>query len=332
VTRPPLLDVRDLTVVFATPHGPARAVDGVSLSVAAGETVAMVGESGCGKSVTASALVGLVEPPGRVTGGRIAIDGIEVPPTDEAAWTAVRGRRVGLVFQEPSSALTPVLTIGQHLREVVHAHADVGRDDAERLAIDALRLMGIDEPAQRLRQYPHELSGGLRQRVLLAMALLPAPALLVADEPTTALDVTVQADVLDRLQDARAARGMALLLITHDLGLVAAIAQRVLVMYAGQVVEEAPVDALFASPAHPYTAGLLAARPAAAPAGTRLTAIPGTVPSATAWPAGCRFAARCPHAWARCRDEAPTLRTVAPGHHARCHLVDEPGRRASAPP
>ncbi|MFN8876350.1 MAG: ABC transporter ATP-binding protein [Gemmatimonadota bacterium] len=327
----PLLEVRDLRVEFDTAAGPARAVDGVSFAIAAGETVALVGESGCGKSVTAAALLGLVDPPGTVRAGRITFEGRDCTTLDERAWTPIRGRRIGLVFQAPSSALTPVRSVGAHLVEAVRAHERVSVAEAERRALDALAMMGIDEPAMRLRQYPPELSGGLRQRVLLAMALLPGPALLVADEPTTALDVTVQADVLDRLREAQAGRGMALLLITHDLGVVATIARRVLVMYAGQLVEAAPVERLFAEPAHPYTAGLLAARPSAAPAGERLAAIPGTVPPATAWPTGCRFAARCPLAWERCRQEAPALLEVAPGHAARCHLVSEPARRGGGP-
>ena len=328
----PLLRVDDLRVRFATPEGEARAVDGVSFTVSAGEVVALVGESGCGKSVTAYALLGLVDPPGDVTGGRVFFEGRDLRALEEDSWPTVRGRRIGLVFQEPSSALTPVLTIGAQLIETVRAHADVSRDEARRRAIDALAAMGIDDAEARLAQYPHELSGGLRQRVLLAMALLPGPALLIADEPTTALDVTVQADVLDRLREAQAARGLAVLLITHDLGLVADVAQRVLVMYAGQVVESAPVQGLFAAPAHPYTAGLLAARPSVGRPDDRLSALGGSVPPATAWPAGCRFAARCPHAWARCRTDAPPLLEVSPGHEARCHLVSEPNRRSAGPP
>lgn len=326
---PPLLVVEDLHVVFDDARGTARAVDGISFSVARGETVAIVGESGCGKSVTALALLGLVEPPGRVSEGRLLLEGRPLHGLDEAGWTAIRGRRIGLVFQEPSSALTPVLTIGAQMREVAARHLGLRGAEARAHCAAMLGRLGITDPDARLDQYPHELSGGMRQRVVLALALLARPDLLIADEPTTALDVTVQAEVLGQLADVRARDGTAVLLITHDLGVVAEVADRVLVMYAGQIVESAPTAALFADPQHPYTAGLLAARPGLAVRGDALPAIPGTVPPATDWPAGCRFAPRCPHAWARCAQEAPALAALPDGRAARCHLVDEPARRAA---
>jgi oligopeptide/dipeptide ABC transporter ATP-binding protein len=330
-TDDPLLKVRDLRVAFDTPDGTARAVDGVSFDVARGETVGLVGESGSGKSVTAMALLRLIESPGEIhPDSRIAFEGDDLLALDEPALRKIRGRRIALVFQEPSSALTPVLTIGAQIAEVARAHEGVSRDVAWQRAVALLARTGVGDPESRARQYPHELSGGLRQRALIAAALMLDPALLIADEPTTALDVTVQAQILDLLRELQRATGMSVLLITHDLGVVAETCTRVLVMYAGQIVESGPVATVFAAPAHPYTAGLLAAMPRLDHDDDVLTAIPGTVPPATAWPVGCRFRERCAHAWDRCAIEAPALVTIGDGREVRCHLVDEPARRVGA--
>jgi peptide/nickel transport system ATP-binding protein len=326
---PPLLSVRDLRTVFATDAGPARAVDGVSFDVAAGETVGLVGESGCGKSVTALSILRLIDPPGRIeAGSRIEFDGTDLLSLDPASLRRIRGDRIAMVFQEPMTALNPVLTVGEQVAEVVRVHGDGSASEAWARAVEMLRLTGIPDPAERARQYPHQLSGGMRQRVMIAMALVMHPSLVIADEPTTALDVTVQAQILSLLTDLRAQFGTAMLLITHDLGVIAESAARVIVMYAGEIVEESLVDPLFAAPHHPYTQGLLAAVPRIADTGTRLAVIPGTVPPPNAWPTGCRFRERCPFAWSRCTAEHPPLYQIGPAHTSRCHLADEPTRRA----
>jgi oligopeptide/dipeptide ABC transporter ATP-binding protein len=319
--------VRDLRVEFATPDGAARAVDGVSFTLARGETLGIVGESGSGKSVTASALLGLVDPPGQIRGGSIVFAERELVGLPEREWCTLRGQSISLVFQEPSSALTPVRTIGDQIAEIARVHRGSGSTEAMAAAIAMLGRVGIADPELRAKQYPHELSGGMRQRVLLAMALLLGPDVLIADEPTTALDVTVQAQLLDLLREIRDASGLSIVLITHDLGVIADIADRMLVMYAGQVVEQGRVADVFREPLHPYTAGLLAARPSLDASSDSLAAIPGTVPPATAWPSGCRFADRCAFAWDRCRGEAPTLTVRDDGREVRCHLATEPERR-----
>ena len=326
-----LLEVRDLAVYFRGAAGVARAVDGVSFSVAKGETVALVGESGSGKSVTALALLRLIDPPGRIEpGSSIRFEGTDLLALDEERMRQLRGRRIAMVFQEPMTALNPVFTVGDQVAEVARIHEGASRADAWKRAVQMLARTGIADAEQRAHDYPHQLSGGMRQRVLLAMALLLSPALVIADEPTTALDVTIQAQILDLLRNLQQETGSAVLLITHDFGVVAEMAQRVLVMYGGQVVESAPVRTLFAAPAHPYTAGLLRAMPRIGSRRERLDAIPGTVPPATAWPSGCRFRDRCAHAWDKCASEAPAPIEVAPGHVARCHLVSDPARRAAA--
>lgn len=325
---PPLLSVHDLRVVFETDAGPARAVDGVSFTLDAGETVAVVGESGCGKTLTALSILQLLPEGGRLaSSSRVLLRDEELTRLDASALRRVRGREVAMIFQEPMAALNPVLRVGDQVAEVVRAHTDASRDVATARALRMLELVGVPDAPLRARQYPHELSGGLCQRVMIAMALILEPALVIADEPTTALDVTVQAQVLDLLRVQRERTGLALLLITHDFGIVAEMATRVLVMYAGQVVEEAPVGLLFDAPTHPYTAGLLAAVPTLDAERERLQDIPGTVPPATAWPTGCRFRDRCAHAWERCATDAPALLQVAPAHRVRCHLVQEPERR-----
>jgi oligopeptide/dipeptide ABC transporter ATP-binding protein len=330
VTAPvaPLLAIAGLKVTFSGPGGTARAVDGVDLVVGAGETVGLVGESGSGKSVTAYAVLRLVEPDGHVSAGSsVKLEGRDLLALPAREMRAVRGNHVALVVQEPGSAFNPVRTIGSQIAEAVRAHQQVTRKAAWARAVEMLTLVGLPDPAERAKSYSHQLSGGQRQRALLAMALACGPRLLIADEPTTALDVTIQAEILELLQDLQRRLGMAVLLITHNLGVVAGATRRTYVMYAGQIVEEAPTEALFARPAHPYTVGLLAAIPRLDERRERLASIPGQIPPATAWPAGCRFHPRCPFAWDRCRTEVPPLLDVAEGQRARCWLVAEPARR-----
>jgi oligopeptide/dipeptide ABC transporter ATP-binding protein len=324
----PLLAVRGLRVSFPAGDATAHAVDGVSFTVEAGETVCVVGESGCGKSLTALSLLRLVPPPGRIDpASRIDFEGESLLALPEPRLRAVRGARMAMIFQEPMTALNPVLTVGDQIAEVVRVHTPASRADAWRRAVAMLGTVGIADPEARAKQYPHELSGGMRQRVMIAMALVLEPRLVIADEPTTALDVTIQAQILELLRDLRERTGMALLLITHDLGVVAEMASRVLVMYAGRIVEEAPVEALFTRPTHPYTEGLLAAVPRLGEEQDRLHTIVGTVPSPTNWPSGCKFRDRCPYAYDRCAVEEPALLQVGEAHRARCHLVEEPEKR-----
>jgi len=326
--RAPLLEVHDLAVNFTGYDGVARAVDGVDLTVGEGETVGLVGESGCGKSVTALAILRLIEPPGHIAhGSSVRLEGRDLLALGGKEIRAVRGNHVALVFQEPLSALNPVLKVGDQIAEAVRAHEAVSRGTARWRAVEMLTAVGIPDAERRAAAYPHQLSGGMRQRVLLAMALACRPQLLLADEPTTALDVTIQAEILELLDGLQQKLGMAVLLITHNLGIVAERTRRVYVMYAGQIVEETSTERLFARPAHPYTEGLLAAIPRLDVRRDRLQAIPGQVPPATAWPDGCRFHPRCPHAWDKCRTEMPPLLQVAEGHRARCWLVEEPERR-----
>jgi oligopeptide/dipeptide ABC transporter ATP-binding protein len=323
----PLLRVQDLRTYFHLGGAVARAVDGVSFDIQAGETVGLVGESGCGKSVTAFSLLRLVDRPGRIeSGSRIEFEGRDLLTLDEEGIRQIRGNRIAMVFQEPMTALNPVFTIGDQVAEVARVHAGASRRAAWDRAIEMLNLVGIPDPAERARSYPHQLSGGMRQRVLIAMALVMNPSLLIADEPTTALDVTIQAQILELLADLQQRLGLAVLLITHDLGVVAEVTSRVLVMYGGQIVERAPVRELFANPRHPYTRGLLEAMPRLGRHRERLAVIPGTVPPPTQWPSGCRFRDRCPWAWPRCAGEHPPEYPVRPDHQARCHLVDEPAR------
>jgi peptide/nickel transport system ATP-binding protein len=306
-----LLAVDDLRVQFRTEQGAAQAVDGVSFTINAGETLCVVGESGCGKSVTALAIMGLLPRPTASVAGRVAFEGRDLLTLDQGALADLRGNRLAMIFQEPMTSLNPAFTVGSQLTEVLVRHRGASAASARRAAIDMLRHVRIPAPEKRIDEYPHRLSGGMRQRVMIAMALLCRPALLIADEPTTALDVTIQAQVLELMRALRAETGTAILLITHDLGVVAEMADRVLVMYAGQVVEEGTVQALFALPQHPYTVGLMGAIPSVAGRRTRLAAIDGIVPAATDMPSGCRFAARCPFADDQCRREAPPLREIA---------------------
>ena len=323
-----VLDVKGLHTVFFTNAGLFRAVDDVSFSVGRGETLAIVGESGCGKSVTALSIMRLVpDPPGRITAGSAMLEGADLLKLDEAAMRSIRGNRISMIFQEPLTSLNPVMTVGQQISEAVRLHRKVTRKEAWQQTVETLRLVKIPVPEQRAREYPHQLSGGMRQRAMIAMALACRPALLIADEPTTALDVTIQAQILALVLDLQKQFGMGLILITHDLGVVAQTAQRVIVMYAGKKVEEADVDTLFANPRHPYTRGLMASIPAVPSLGVkaqaRLAEIPGMVPSLTKLPAGCSFAPRCSMAVARCHAEFPPLQAWATDHLAACWRAGE---------
>jgi oligopeptide/dipeptide ABC transporter ATP-binding protein len=324
----PLLSIKNLHTFFYTEAGVARSVDGVSLDIASGETVGLVGESGCGKSVTAMSILRLIRPPGRIEpGSEIRFEGKDIMGLGDKELRAVRGARIAMVFQEPMTALNPVFTVGDQIAEVVRIHGG-SKEEAWKKAVDMLTIVGIPSPEQRAKEYPHQLSGGMRQRVVIAMALVMSPALIIADEPTTALDVTIQAQILELLRDLQTKFGTSILLITHDLGVVAETASRVIVMYGGEVVEEAMVETLFSDAHHPYTEGLLKAMPRVGEIRDRLSTIPGTVPPPTAWPKGCRFRDRCPYSWERCEAEHPPLYQVGERHVSRCHLAEEPERRA----
>ncbi len=317
----PLLSVENLSVNFRTYAGTVRAVRDVSFTLAAGEILGIVGESGCGKSVTASSLLGLIpSPPGEVASGRILFDGQDIVKMDEAALRKLRGNAVSMIFQDPMTSLNPVLTVGSQLGECFTAHQRLdGRTVRERSA-ELLRLVGIPAPEARLGQYPHQLSGGMRQRVMIAMALAMNPRILIADEPTTALDVTIQAQIIDLMKKLNSELGTSIILISHDLGVVAGLCEKVLVMYAGQVVEAAPVAELYTRPLHPYTLGLLHSVPRLDAVRTRLASIDGQPPDLIAPPAGCAFAPRCRFAMVACR-EAPPLIAAVPGHQSRCWLA-----------
>ena len=314
----PLLEVRDLRTVFATDDGEFAAVDGLSFDVDAGRTLAVVGESGCGKSVTSLSIMGLVAPPGRIAGGSIRFDGRELVGLPAREMQDLRGNGIAMIFQEPMSSLNPAFTIGAQIVEVLQRHRGMGRADAQARALQMLERVRIPAAAQRLHEHPHKLSGGMRQRAMIAMALACEPKLLIADEPTTALDVTIQAQILELMATLQRDSGTAVILITHDLGVVAEVADHVVVMYAGRIVERAPVRALFDEPQHPYTVGLLGAIPRLDVAQERLASIEGQVPDPLRRPPGCRFAERCPFADAQCRAAEPPLRDVVPGHASAC--------------
>ena len=319
-----LLQVDQLAVEFDTDHGRVRAVDGVSFAVRPGEALGMVGESGCGKSVTALSIMRLLpSPPGHLAGGSILWGGRDLLKIPVPELRQIRGRQISMIFQDPMSALSPLHPIGRQLVETVRLHRPLPPAEAWSLGEAWLRKVGIPDPAQRMHSLPHELSGGMRQRVLIAMAMMLEPALVIADEPTTALDVTIQAQIFDLMRQLREATNSALLLITHDMGVIWEMCSRVLVMYAGRVVEEGPVAEVFAAPRHPYTAGLLKSMPRAQQKGRRLISIPGQVPAPGQLPAGCRFADRCPHVFPRCRAEDPRPLAVNTDHHAACFLVAE---------
>jgi peptide/nickel transport system ATP-binding protein len=317
-----LLDVTDLRVTLQTSRGPADALRGISFSMARGDTVGLIGESGCGKSITALALMGLL-PEGAQVSGAIRLAGQELTTLEEAALCALRGAKMGMVFQEPMTALNPLHTIGRQIAESLRLHRRLSTREARAEALRLLERVQLPQAAQRLDAYPHQLSGGQRQRVVIAIALACGPDLLIADEPTTALDVTIQAQILDLMAELKSTMGMAVMLITHAMGVVAEVAQRVVVMYAGKVVEEATVEELFANPRHPYTQGLIRSIPRidlAATHKTRLEAIPGTVPKLIDPAEGCRFAGRCRHAMPACSMATPALREVSPGHKVACFL------------
>ncbi len=319
----PLLEIENLKTQFFTRDGIVRAVDGVSYSVGAGETLAVVGESGCGKSVTALSILRLIpSPPGRIVAGSVRFQGRDLLALDEAEMRDIRGNEISMIFQEPMTSLNPVLTIGRQIGEALRLHQGLDAKAATARAIEMLRLVRIPEPERRVDQYPHQLSGGMRQRVMIAMALACHPKLLIADEPTTALDVTIQAQILDLMRELKTKIGAAIILITHDLGVVAEMAERVVVMYAGRKVEEAPVAELFRRPYHPYTRGLLSSVPrlgsTLAGPRQRLAEIPGVVPSLREEIQGCAFAPRCPFATGRCRIEAPQLEAQGPGRLVAC--------------
>lgn len=323
-----LLRVRDLCATFVDADGTTRAVDGVSFDLDDGQTLGIVGESGAGKSVLALSLLRLIEPPGSIAPESVVeLRGTDLLRLSESGLRRLRGSEIAMVFQDPAGSLNPVLRIGDQIVETIRAHRPLTRRDARRRAIELLGLVGMPEPDRQVDAYPHELSGGLQQRAMIAMALSCEPKILIADEPTTALDVTVQAQILELLAEVKRRMGMALLLISHDLGVVAHLADRVAVMYGGHVVEQATTADLFDRPRHPYTAALLAAAPPPTRKVDRLPAIRGAVPSATRWPSGCRFHPRCPHAWDRCTEELPTLLAAGPGHVARCWLVTAPERQ-----
>ena len=319
-----LLDIRGLKTHFATDDGVVQAVDGVDISIGRGETVGVVGESGCGKTVTALSVLKLIStPPGRIVAGQILWQGRDLVPLGAAAMSDIRSKEIGIVFQEPMTSLNPVYTVGEQIAEAVRRHDGLNRREAMDKAVEMLKLVRIPNAAKRVNDYPHHFSGGMRQRVMIAIALSCNPKLLIADEPTTALDVTIQAQILDLIQEMKLRLGMAVMLITHAMGVVAETAERVVVMYAGKSVEEAGVEQLFAAPLHPYTQGLIRSIPRIDRAATRkvrLDAIAGTVPSLLNPAPGCRFAPRCSFARAVCRERAPPLREVAPGHKVACVL------------
>ncbi|MCG7362324.1 ABC transporter ATP-binding protein [Roseomonas sp. ACRSG] len=320
-----LLEVENLQTHFATADGVNRAVDGLTFSVEAGETVAIVGESGCGKSVTSMSILRLIpEPPGKIAGS-IRFNGKDLLKLSDREMRAIRGNEISMIFQEPMTSLNPVLSIGQQIGEALRLHQGLSKKEAEARAVEMLRLVGIPAPDKRVKEYPHQLSGGMRQRVMIAIALACNPKLLIADEPTTALDVTIQAQILDLMRDLKHRVGAAIVLITHDLGVVAEVAERVIVMYAGRKVEEAPVNELFTNPKHPYTRGLLGAVPKLGSSltgeSTRLAEIPGLVPSLKKRIQGCVFASRCPQQTELCLEIAPALEEKAPRHQAACHYA-----------
>ncbi len=322
-----LLEVRNLSTHFATARGEVKAVDRVSFSLERGETLSLVGESGCGKSVTALSIMRLVAPPGHIAGGEILFEGRDLLKLSEPEMRSIRGNEIAMIFQDPMTSLNPVYTAGEQIAEAIRLHRGVSKREAWNQAIEGMRDVAIPAPEVRAKNYPHEMSGGMRQRVMIAMALACDPKLLIADEPTTALDVTIQAQILELLAELRERRNLGLLLITHDLGVVAETADRVAVMYAGQIVEEAPVRELFRSPRHPYTEGLLRAVPRLSEAGAgrkaRLETIEGVVPNPLELPPGCRFAPRCAHAREQCNEgEIPLIETKT-AHTSRCIRMDE---------
>ena len=320
----PLLEVKGLKTYFYTEDGVVRAVDGVNFEVYPGEVLGLVGESGCGKSVTSLSIMRLISKPGRVDEGEILLDGEDLLKLPEDEMIKVRGNRISMIFQQPQTALNPVFKVGDQLSEVLNVHQDMGKEDGWKRAVALLKMVGVPDPERRAEAYPHELSGGMAQRVMIAMALACVPELLIADEPTTALDVTIQAQILDLMRDMRREMGTSVILITHDLGVVAEMAERVAVMYAGEIVEQTDVNRLFDEPMHPYTQGLIGSIPVLGEIKDKLDVIPGSVPNLVNLPPGCRFAPRCQarfkHALTICTEQDPELEDIKPGHKVRCWL------------
>jgi oligopeptide/dipeptide ABC transporter ATP-binding protein len=332
-SKKPLLEIKNLKTHFFTEDGVVKAVDGVDLVVYPGEVLGVVGESGCGKSVSFLSVMRLISKPGRITEGEIIFDGQDLLKLEETEMTHTRGNRISMIFQQPQTALNPVIKVGEQIAEVLSIHQECSKADGQKRALELLSMVGIPEPAKRLESYPHELSGGMAQRVMIAMALACIPELLIADEPTTALDVTIQAQILDLMRDLRTKVGASIVLITHDLGVVAETAERVAVMYAGRIVEQADVKPLFGKPMHPYTQGLMGSIPILGVIKDRLEVIPGTVPNLINLPPGCRFASRCrarvEYQLQMCTQEEPDLIEILPGHLVRCWLYQEtPGHAA----
>jgi oligopeptide/dipeptide ABC transporter ATP-binding protein len=326
-----LIEIKNLRTSFFTPEGEVRAIDGVSFEIGEGKTLGLVGESGCGKSVTSLSIMRLIpSPPGRIVGGEIFYRGRDLLKLNNEEMRKMRGNEISMIFQEPMTSLNPVFTVGNQIGEAIRLHQGLGKKQTREKTIEMLRLVQIADPASRTDAYPHQLSGGMRQRVMIAMALSCNPSLLIADEPTTALDVTIQAQILELMKELQQKMGMALLLITHDLGVVAERADQVAIMYAGKIVERAVASAIFAQPMHPYTVGLLNSLPGTAgKKKKRLDAIPGVVPSPLHLPSGCRFRDRCPKAAGLCAEAEPQLLEKAPGHFVACHFP-ETGSRAGA--
>jgi oligopeptide/dipeptide ABC transporter ATP-binding protein len=323
----PLLEVKNLKTYFYTEDGVVHAVDGVDFYVNPGEVLGIVGESGCGKSVTSLSIMRLIGIPGKIIEGEIIFDGKDLVKASEKEMMQVRGNRISMIFQQPQSSLNPVFRAGEQISEVLNIHQDFGREAGQKRAVELLKLVGIPQPDKRAESYPHELSGGMAQRVMIAMALACVPDLLIADEPTTALDVTIQAQILDLMRDMKQQLGSAMILITHDLGVIAEMANRVAVMYAGEIVEETSVNDLFDTPLHPYTQGLIGSIPVLGEIKERLEVIPGSVPNLIAPPPGCRFAPRCKarieHNLSICTDNRPNLIEVSEGHKVRCWLFED---------
>ena len=324
INNRPLLEVKNLKTYFYTEDGVVRAVDGVSFEVYPGEVLGLVGESGCGKSVTSLSIMRLISKPGRVDAGEILLDGENLLDLPEEEMIKVRGNRISMIFQQPQTALNPVFKVGDQLAEVLDVHQDLGKDAGWKRAISLLKMVGVPDPERRVEAYPHELSGGMAQRVMIAMALACVPELLIADEPTTALDVTIQAQILDLMRDLRREMGTSVILITHDLGVVAEMAERVAVMYAGEIVEQTDVNSLFDQPLHPYTQGLIGSIPVLGQIKEKLDVIPGSVPNLVNLPQGCRFAPRCQarikYGCEICSEVKPELAEIKPGHLVRCWL------------
>src|SRR5688572_31753341 len=322
----PLLEVKGLKTYFYTEDGVVRAVDGVNFEVFPGEVLGIVGESGCGKSVTSLSIMRLISKPGRVDAGEILLDGENLLNMPEEEMIKVRGNRISMIFQQPQTALNPVFKVGDQLAEVLNVHQDMGKEAGWKRAVALLKMVGVPDPERRVEAYPHELSGGMAQRVMIAMALACVPELLIADEPTTALDVTIQAQILDLMREMRQEMGTSIILITHDLGVVAEMAERVAVMYAGEIVEQTDINTLFDEPLHPYTQGLIGSIPVLGEIKDKLDVIPGTVPNLVNLPPGCRFAPRCQsrikYALTICTEVKPELEEVKPGHFVRCWLYE----------